>query len=105
MVNDILTASGVQYKRARFPRPPAGSYAVYMDDVEGSGPDNMAACIFAHTVTIELYEPEPGDDAAEAAIEAALDAAGVEWKKQDRYWLQDVQRYQVVYDFSYTAKK
>lgn len=105
MVNDILTASGVQYRRSRFPRPPSGTYAVYMDDVEGYGPDNMAACIFAHTVIIELYEAEPGDAAAEAAIEAALDAAGVEWTKQDRYWLQDVQRYQVVYEFTYTEKK
>lgn len=105
MINDILTASGVLYRRSRFPRPPAGSYAVYMDDLDGTGPDNMAARVFTHNVTIELYEPEPGDDVAEAAIEAALDAYGVEWTKQDRYWLQDVQRYQVVYEFSYTQKK
>lgn len=105
MVNDILTASGVQYRRSRFPRPPSGTYAVYMDDVEGYGPDNMPARIFTHNVTIEVYEAEPGDAAAEAAIEAELDAAGVEWTKQDRYWLQDVQRYQVVYEFTYTEKK
>jgi tetratricopeptide (TPR) repeat protein len=41
---------------------------------------------------------------AETAIEAELDARGIPWSKQDRYWLQDVQRYQVIYTFSYTSK-
>ena len=27
-----------------------------------------------------------------------------QWDKQDRYWLQDEQRYQVVYEFEFTEK-
>ena len=60
--------------------------------------------MYTHDITVELYEPAPNDD-AEAAIEAALDAAGVEWSKQDRYWLSDVQRYQVLYEFTYITKR
>lgn len=103
MVTDILTASGVRFRRSRFPRPPAGTYAVYMDDITATGPDNMPARIFTHDIMVELYEHEP-DDVAEAAIEAAITAQGIPWTKQDRYWLQDVQRYQVIYEFSYTVK-
>ena len=103
MIKSILTAAGVQFKRSRFPQPPAGTYAVYMDDVETEGPDGINA-ILRHDVTVELYEPKP-DDAAEAAIEAQLDAAGLTWAKQDRYWLQEEQRYQVIYEFTYIEKR
>lgn len=103
MVNDILTASGVQFRRSRFPKPPADTYAVYMDDVTAAGPDGYNR-IFTHDITVELYEPEP-DDAAEAAIEAAINVQGIPWTKQDRYWLQEVQRYQVIYEFSYIEKR
>lgn len=103
MVNNILTAAGIKFRRSRFPEPPAETYAVYMDDVDADGPDGMNR-IFTHNITVEVYEPKP-DDALEAALEAVLDAAGVRWTKQDRYWLQDVQRYQVVYEFSYIIKE
>ena len=103
MVKNILTAAGVQFKRTRFPQPPKGTYAVYMDDVETDGPDGINA-ILRHNVTVELYEPKP-DDTAEAAVEWELDAAGLEWAKQDRYWLQDEQRYQVIYEFTYIEKR
>jgi hypothetical protein len=52
---------------------------------------------------VEVYEPHP-DDATEQAIEAALKARGFSWSKEDREWLQDVQRYQFLYTFSYTTK-
>lgn len=110
MTRDILTAAGVQNRRARWPRPPADTYAVYFDDVTVDAPDPVAPPtreglprVYSHDVTVELYEPQP-DDAAEAAIEAELDARGIPWSKQDRYWLQDVQRYQVIYTFSHTSK-
>lgn len=102
-VDDILTASGVKYRQARFPKPPLETYAVYMDDVSADGPDGINR-IYTHDYTVEVYEPAP-DDTAEAAIEAAIDAAGLPWTKQDRYWLQDVQRYQVIYEFTYIEKR
>lgn len=103
MVDKILTDAGVPHKHTRFLSPPADTYAVWMDDVDTDGPDGIPA-IFTHNYTIEVYEPTP-DDATESAIEAALKAAGVQWTKQDRYWLQDVQRYQVIYEFSHIEKR
>lgn len=102
MIKTILTAAGMPFRRSRFLTPPEGTYAVYMDDVNADGPDGMDR-IFNHNITVEVYEPTPDDD-AEAAIEAALSTQGLHWTKQDRYWLQTEQRYQVIYEFSYTTK-
>jgi len=102
MIKTILDAAGVPFRRSRFLKPPAGTYAVYMDDVTTDGPDGMNR-IFNHDVTVEVYEAKP-DDKTEAAIEAALDAQGLHYTKQDRYWLQEEQRYQVIYEFSYIIK-
>ena len=103
MINSILTQAGVIYRKTRFPQPPAGTYAVYMDDVSTDGPDGLNL-IQTHDITVELYEPAP-DDATEAALENVMDAASVRWQKQDRLWLQDEQRYQVVYEFTYYTKR
>lgn len=110
MVTEILTAAGVEHARGRFLRMPAGTHAVYFDDLEVTTADRVGAPvsgglprIYTHNVTVEVYEPAP-DDTTETAIEAALDARGLSWTKQDRYWLKDLQRYQTVYEFTYTAK-
>lgn len=102
MIKDILTAAGLPFHRSRFLQPPAETYAVYMDDVSTDGPDGVNR-IFYHDITVEVYEPTPDDD-AEAAIEAAINAQGLKWTKQDRYWLREEQRYQVIYEFSYITK-
>lgn len=103
MIEKILTASGVTFRRSHFVRPPAETYAVYLDDKTTDGPDGINAIIH-HDVTVEVYEPK-ADDATEAAIEAAIDAQGLQWTKQDRYWLSDENRYQVIYEFTYTEKR
>lgn len=110
MVNEILTAAGVEHAQGRFLRLPVGTCAVYSDDIEVTAADRVAPPtlaglprIYHHNVTIELYEPMPDDD-AENAIESELNARGLEWTKQDRYWLKDSQRYQTVYEFAYIAK-
>lgn len=103
LITEILDAAGLPYKRGRFIKPVADTYAVYTDDITTDGPDGLNM-IFTHDYTVELYEHKP-DDAAEAAIEAALDSAGVAWTKQDRYWLQDEQRYQVIYEFTIIEKR
>ena len=103
MIKQILTASGLKYRRARFPSPPAGTYVVYMDDITTDGPDGFNR-LYIHDVTFEVYEPKP-DDAAEEAIEAALNAAGLPWTKQERYWIQPEQLYQVIYEFTYFEKR
>lgn len=102
MIDTILNAAGLPFRRSRFLEPPAGTYIVYLDDVSTDGPDGINR-IFTHDITVEVYEKEP-DDVAEAAIEAAINAQGLKWTKQDRYWLQTEQRYQVIYEFSYILK-
>lgn len=110
MVNEILTAAGVKHRKARFLEPPAETYAIYFDDVEVDAADPVAPLteeglprVQHHDVTVEVYEPHPDDD-TEQAIEAALNARGFSWSKEDREWLQDVQRYQVLYTFNYITK-
>lgn len=108
VVDDIMREAGIPYRRSRFtskPLPP--TYAVYTDDITSEGADNIGCHtpkIMTHQISVEVYESTP-DDEAEAKIEAALDARGFDWQKQDRYWLQSEQRYQTVYEFYYTIKK
>ena len=108
MIENILTAAAVEFARGRFITMPKGTHAVYFDDVETETADPVASeglpRIYHHSVTVELYEPAP-DDAAESAIEAELNARGLPWAKQDRYWLKDLQRYQVIYEFTYHTKR
>lgn len=110
MIKEILTAAGVLHRRGRFLSPPAGTYAVWFDDIDADGADPVSPAtpgglprIYHHNARVELYEAKP-DDEKEAAIEAELDARGIPWTKEDRYWIQTEQRYQVLYDFSYTSK-
>lgn len=107
MTETILTASGIPYKRARYLHPPAETYAVYFDDQTTDGPDPVAADmpqIVTHDVMVELYEPTLDPD-AEAKLEAQLKAVGIQWTKQAAYWLHNVQRYQVIYEFNYIEKR
>lgn len=110
MIREILRASGVEYAQGRFIQRPAGTYAIYFDNIEVDSADPVTPPteaglprIYNHDVMVEVYEPVP-DDKTEAAIEAELDARGIPWTKQDRYWLKDLLRYQTVYEFSYTNK-
>lgn len=108
MINEILTVAGVEFAQGRFITMPKGTHAVYFDDIEVDTADPLvsagAPLIYHHNITIELYEPAP-DDATESAIEAELNARALAWTKQDRYWLKDLQRYQVIYEFTYHTKR
>lgn len=108
MIAAILSAAQINNKQGRFVREPEGTYAVYFDDVEVEAVDRVpgiagAPRILHHTARVELYEQKP-DPAAEAALEAEMDARGLPWTKEDRYWMHDVQRYQVLYETNYTEK-
>ncbi len=104
MIAGILAAAGIKERGSRHTKPPAGTYAVWFDDIDTDGPDNMPPCIFRHSVTIELYEPKK-DEAAVATLEAELSARGLKWTKQDRLWIQSEQMYQTVYEFNHTEKR
>ena len=103
MIKTILKATGLLFWQGRCPAPPAETYAIYFDDVTADGPDGYNR-IFTHDIMVELYEPNH-DDATEAALEAELNARGIPWTKQARYWLDSVHRYQVVYEFAYIEKR
>lgn len=107
MVNRILTGAGFvlnqTYRETRFLKPPSVTYAVYNDTKTVRGADYVN-CITEHEVNIEVYEYAP-DPEAESQIEAQLDAVGMPYIKQNRYWINEEQLYQVIYEFNYLEKK
>ena len=107
MVNKILTGAGFvenqTYRETRFRKPPEVTYAIYNDTRENRGADNINLLV-DHEINIEVYEYAP-DPEAEARIEAEFDSRGIEYIKQPRYWIQEEQLYQVIYEFSYIEKK
>ena len=106
MVKRVLTGAGFvegkTFKETRFLKPPKTTYAVYMDSFTRRGADGLNL-IKDHDYTIELYSYTP-DPEAEARIEAILDELGVEYDKDDRYWIQEEQLYQVIYTFRFIQK-
>lgn len=106
MVKRVLTGAGFvegkTFKETRFLKPPKTTYAVYMDSFTRRGADGLNL-IKDHDYTIELYSYTP-DPEAEAKIEEALDSLGLEYDKDDRYWIQEEQLYQVVYTFRFIEK-
>lgn len=103
MLNKILEATGIPYKESRFLKPPKTTYAIFNDAISRRGGDNINL-LSQHDITIELYEYDK-DPEAEKKIEDQFDANGIEYEKQPRYWLQEEQLYQVVYDFTYHQKE
>lgn len=106
MVDKILTGAGFvlnkTYKETRFLKPPSTTYAIYNDSFDRRGADDLNL-LTEHEITIELYEYSP-DPEAEKRIEDQFDALGVEYSRQDRYWISEEQLYQVIYEFSYIQK-
>ena len=106
MVKQILTGAGFvedkTFKETRFISPPKTTYAVFMDSFIRRGADSLNL-IKEHTYTIELYSYS-SDPEAEARIEATLDSYGIEFSKEDRYWIDEEQLYQVVYTFDFIEK-
>jgi hypothetical protein len=111
MVNKILQSagliSGIDYNEVRFVKPPKTAYAVYLDSYTRKGADNKASTKH-HSVTIELYEYKPEVE-LELRIEKALDDyysfMSDGWIKQNRYWINSEQMYQVIYEFDYIEKQ
>lgn len=105
MIREILAAAGLPHMAARFPDPPDETYAVYLEDVDADGADG-ANLLRIYDATVELYAPtRAGATASAAALEAELDRRGIPWTCQSWYWLQDVQRYQAVYEFTLYDKR
>lgn len=107
MVHKILTSAGFvlheTYRETRFLSPPNTTYVIYNDNLNVRGADNLNLMI-EHAVEIELYEYAPDPD-AEKRIENQLDANGIEYVKQSRYYINEEQLYQIIYEFEYIEKK
>lgn len=103
MIKTIMRAADLPGWEAWTNNPPLGNYVLYFDDVTTDGPDGHP-WIRQHDVTLELYEPMAAPD-VEAALETAISAQGLQWTKQARYWLKDLKRFQVIYEFTYFEKR
>lgn len=103
MINMILQAADVPGWEGWTNSPPLGNYVLWFDDVTTDGPDGFP-WIRRHDVTLELYEPV-ADPAVEVTLEAAIATQGLQWTKQARYWLKDLKRFQVIYEFTYFEKR
>lgn len=104
MIKAITKAAGLEIRETRHQKP-GDTYGVYMDAVEAGGADGVN-CIRRHDITLELYAPTAAKaEAAESALEDVLDARGIPWTKQGRYWLKDEQKYQEIYEFTYIEKR
>lgn len=105
MIEEIAKAAGLKLRETRHQKPPSGVYGVYMDAVTADGADGVN-CLRTHDYTLELYAPTAKEaSAAETAIEDELDARGIPWTKQGRYWLESEQRYQEIYEFTHIEKR
>ena len=106
MVKTVLTGAGFvegkTFRETRFLKPPKTTYAVFMDSFTRRGADGLNL-LKDHDYTIELYSDFP-DPEAEARIEAILDKYAIEYDKDDRYWIQAEQLYQVIYTFEFIEK-
>ena len=103
MIAKMLKAAKIPAKESRFPDPPEGTFAVYFDEIDTDGPDGFN-WILNHDATVELYESRK-DEKAEKAFEAQLDENGLQYSKASRYWLDSIQRYQVIYEFTFIEKR
>lgn len=105
MINAIAKVAGLKLRESRHQKPLSTPYGVYMDAVKAGGADGEN-CLRTHNYTLEVYSPTAeAAEVIETAIEDALDAYGIPWTKQGRYWLADEQRYQEIYEFSHIEKR
>ena len=98
----LLLEGLIPYKEVRFLTPPKDTYAVYFDDVDFYGADDLIK-IMQHDVRIEVYS-EKIDHELELQIETKMRGLKLEFTKGERNWLNDIRRYMLVYYYTYTEK-
>ena len=54
MIAELLQQTGIRFRHCRFLKPPAGTYAVWTDDIETDGADNGAAAVFTAVAPVLL---------------------------------------------------
>ena len=106
MVKRVLTRAGFveneTFRETLFLRSPKTTYAIFNISYESRGAD-YCNLIKDHDDTIELYSYVADPD-AESRVEEALDYFGLEYDKEERYWIQEEQLYQVAYHINHVEK-
>lgn len=102
MVKTILEGI-IPYKEVRFIQPPRSAYAVYFDNIENYGADDLVK-IENHSIRIEVYSTEIERD-IESQIEDRMIQISLEFNKGERTWLNTEQLYMTPYYIDYTKKK
>ncbi len=103
-ITDILDSAGIPYRETKYVSPPKDTYIAVFDSKTAVGPDCAPNMLIQHAVTLEMYSYKI-DAAAEAALEAAMCGAEMEWTKSDREWIEQEKLYQTVYNFSFLSKE
>lgn len=100
MIEEILKAAAIPSQAARYPEPPE-VYAVYFDSVNTDGSDLTPSDLTTHNCTVELYAPSISKgNSAMQRLKLQLDTRGIRYTTQGWYWLNAVQRYQEIIEFS-----
>ena len=106
LIDDILQGAGFEknktYRETRFITPPKSSYVIFNASYDRRGADNMNL-LKDYDATFELYSSKP-DETSEVNIEKQFDLKGIAYLKQERYYIQTEQLYQVIYEFSFIEK-
>lgn len=106
MVRQILTDAGFvegkTFKECRFLTPPRETYAVYNDSQSRRGSDD-GNLLTEHNCSIEVYCYRP-DPEAEKRLEDVFDRYAIAYDKAPRFWIQDENLYQIIYDIEYIRK-
>ena len=99
-----LARAGVACRETYFvSAPKSGPFAIYDVGCQATGGDGAPAKR-AYTASLSLME-HPGDPLdARAAVEAALDARGLEWERGMREWSEDERLCITDYTFSWVEK-
>ena len=105
MTNEILTAAAIPNRPARYPNPPAQTYAVYFESMTADGADESPAQIFTYDCTVEIYAPSVEEgNASMDRLRAEMGDRGIHFTTQGWYWLKSVHRYQEIVGFTYIKK-
>lgn len=103
MIHNILKNTGIPYKETRFNKAPSTTYLIFTDSVVRQGADNRNL-LYYHHVFIELYSSSI-DFESEKKLENQLDTYAIQYNKSERVWLDNEQKYQIIYDFNYLEKE
>lgn len=105
MYHDVFAATKLPYAETCFLSPPPGAYIAFGTQISAYGSDDGNE-IRHITVTAELIEPADCPNMqAHTLLQEALDAQGVDWRKEDRTYFSDIRAFITTYTFDYNERR